>query len=512
MEHILIHAGNFVKYFINDCWDYRAEIAHKYPRVALLHGMLGAKMVEVWDVTALYNVFIKEIDIYKEPVQNLGLMLGPGLLGTLGNQHKRQRKMLNPVFSVKHLREMTPLFYQVIHKACAAKDGAELDMLNWSGRTTLEVLGQAGLGVSFDPLTEDRADEFATAVKEFFPQFNRTTLFRRIIPTLVMIGPPSFRRWIVERTPLDFVQQLKRISDVMHNRSVEIFNEKRAALESGDDAIRHQIGEGRDVMSVLLKANIRASEDDKLPDNELIGQVSTMILAGMDTTANSLTRALQLFADRPEAQDRLRQEILQAVETDGDGDTLDYDKIMALPYLEAVCRETLRVYPGVTTLFRVTTKDVILPLSAPIRMRDGTMIDAVPLPKGTEVVPNIGMSNIDPSLWGPDAHVWRPERWLEPLPRAVEEGHVPGVYSHMCANITTFSMRPLTFIGGNRACIGFKFAQVEMKTVLLILLQHFEFKPTGKRIVWNYAGVQHPIVGGPGPDAALPLIVSALRP
>ncbi len=47
------------------------------------------------------------------------------------------------------------------------KSGAELDMLSWMGRTTLEVLGQAGLGYSFDPLTEDVADEFASAVKSF---------------------------------------------------------------------------------------------------------------------------------------------------------------------------------------------------------------------------------------------------------------------------------------------------------------------------------------------------------
>ena len=66
-------------------------------------------------------------------------------------------------------------------------------------------------------------------------------------------------------------------------------------------------------------------------------------MAGMDTTANSLARVLQLLAERQDVQDRLRQEILQAVEAAGDGDMLDYDKVMELPYLEAVCRETLRV-------------------------------------------------------------------------------------------------------------------------------------------------------------------------
>ena len=75
-----------------------------------------------------------------------------------------------------------------------------------------------------------------------------------------------------------------------------------------------------------------------------------------------------------------------------------------------------------------------MPLSEPIRLKDGTLTDAIPIPKGTRVLPNVGASNVDPALWGPDAHEWRPERWLEPLPRAVEEAHVPGVYSHLCVD------------------------------------------------------------------------------
>ncbi|PIL34233.1 cytochrome P450 [Ganoderma sinense ZZ0214-1] len=425
----------------------------------------------------------KTLQVYDSKAMSLSLLLGPGLLGTLGHQHKRQRKMLNPVFSVKHLREMTPIFYDVIHRTRDAvmqrvidsghKNGIELDMLSWSGRTTLEVLGQAGLGVSFDPLTEDRPNAFADAVKDFFPQLSRLVALRGIISIAVKIGSRAFRRWVVERMPFDNVQQLKCIADTLHNRSVEIFNERKAALESGDEAIKHQIGEGRDIMSILVRENMRASESDKLPDEELIAQGSTTVLAGMDTTANSLARVLRLLADHPQIQDKLRQEIIQAVESEGEGGTLEFDKVMALPYLEAICRETVR-YPGVTALFR-TKKDMVLPLSEPIRMRDGTMVDAIPIPKGTEVLPNVIAANCNPALWGPDASEWRPERWLEPIPRAVEEAHIPGVYSHL-----------MTFIGGNKSCIGFKFAQIEFKMVLLILLQHFEFRPTGKKIFWNF--------------------------
>ena len=76
-------------------------------------------------------------------------------------------------------------------------------------------------------------------------------------------------------------------------------------------------------------------------------------------------------------------------------------------------------------------KDTVLPLSTPIQLRDGTTVSAIPLPKGTRIVANVAAINRDPGLWGPDAEVWRPERWLEPLSRAVEEAHIPGVYSHL---------------------------------------------------------------------------------
>ena len=81
-------------------------------------------------------------------------------------------------------------------------------------------------------------------------------MIRSLLPRLMLqyvadIGPASFRRWVVERLPYDTVQQLRRISDIMHERSVRIFNEKKEALQNGDETIKHQVGEGRDIMSIL---------------------------------------------------------------------------------------------------------------------------------------------------------------------------------------------------------------------------------------------------------------------
>lgn len=110
-----------------------------------------------------------------------------------------------------------------------------------------------------------------------------------------------------------------------------------------------------------------AKDEDKLPENELIGQMryvftmlylynsfypsfaSILIFAGHDTTSHALSRALHLLSMHQDIQDKLREEVTKARKEQGD---LDYDTLMNLPYLDAICRETLRVYPPVSHLNR----------------------------------------------------------------------------------------------------------------------------------------------------------------
>ena len=73
--------------------------------------------------------------------------------------------------------------------------------------------------------------------------------------------------------------------------------------------------------------------------HQLTCELSTFIFAAMDTTSNALAMTFQLLADHPDVQTKLRNEVLEASK---DGD-LDHDTLVSLPYLDAVCRETLRV-------------------------------------------------------------------------------------------------------------------------------------------------------------------------
>lgn len=76
-------------------------------------------------------------------------------------------------------------------------------------------------------------------------------MFRFFIPFLVKLGPPDLRRFLLDVTPSELLQKVKGIVDVMAQTSTDIFREKLTALEKGDEAVMMQVGEGKDVMSIL---------------------------------------------------------------------------------------------------------------------------------------------------------------------------------------------------------------------------------------------------------------------
>ncbi|CAL1702598.1 unnamed protein product [Somion occarium] len=469
--------------------------------------MFGQRMLYVFDPKALHNIIVKDQYIYEETPVFLNfnrLFFGNGLLASLGEQHRRQRKILNPVFNINHMRYMTPIFYRITHKLRDAiakqvdEGNEEIDMLNWMTRTALELVGQGGLGWSFDSLEKPELNTLAEYLKAFVPTVSPLFLLMRFMPFFVRFGSPSLRRRLLEMIPLKRIRDCIEISDVLDRTSHEILRAKRAALEAGDQAVSAQIGEGKDIMSILLRAQMSATEEEKMPDDELLGHMSTFVFAAMETTSGALAHLLHLLSEHQDIQDKLRQEITTA--RDG-RDNIPYDELVSLPYMEAVCRESLRVHSPLATINRTTTQDIVMPLSSPIRGRDGSMITEVPLPKGTDVMVGLLGSNVNPAVWGEDAEVFNPERFLSPLPDSVTDAHVPGVYSNL-----------MTFLGGGRACIGFKFSQLEMKVVLSVLLENYRFElPKNKEIYWNFGGVQYPTVGRVDDKSQLPLRVSLLK-
>ncbi|KII90987.1 hypothetical protein PLICRDRAFT_52656 [Plicaturopsis crispa FD-325 SS-3] len=500
--------GNLKQFFSAGSWPFHLDLFAKFGKVVKINALFGDKQLYVYDPLAMYHIVVKDQNIFEETsvaIQVNQVFFGKGLLGSLGESHRRQRKLLNPVFSIKHMRHMMPIFYDiceqmrdVIKSQLVDSDGPqELNMLDYLSRTALELIGQAGLGYSFNALNMEKENNFATAAKQFQPSVMRISIALQCLPFFVKLGPAWFRRFLVNLIPSKDVRQVRDMVDVIEKSSVDIFEGKKRALAEGKESVLQQVGQGRDIMSILLKANMEADEAERISDEELIGQMSTLLFAAFDTTSYALARILHLLAEHPEVQEKLRNEITEARREKGN---LDYDELVGLPYLEAVCRETLRVHAPVPFLSRTTRKDIVLPLSQPIKGVDGSDIHSIPLANNTNVIMGILAINRDPSIWGPDAAEWKPERWLAPLPDSVADAHVPGVYANM-----------MTFLAGSRACIGFKFSQLEMKVVLSLLLESFRFAP-GTEIAWNMGGIQWP---GPKVNAtqkpALPLKVSLVN-
>nr|BAK09536.1 cytochrome P450 [Postia placenta] len=497
-------SGHMEQYFDRHGHKFRESIAQDYGPVVKLDGFLGSQRLYIFDPKAMHNILIKYGDVFEETDSFLRInthFFGPGLLSTAGDQHRRQRKMLNPVFSANHMRHMLPIFYRVAYKlrtAIASKlqgGPQEVDMMSWVGRAALELIGQGGLGHSFDPLVSDVKDPFGAAMKYLFPSLQDVIIWQQLIPYVDFIGSPRFRRWVLEMLPSRAVRQMISSVDIMTGRAIDIFETKKAALEKGDGDISQHAGEGKDIISILMRANREVAEADRLPEDEVIAQLVTLVFAATDTTSSTLTLILQLLAEHPGVQDKLREELVKAFQAG----ELSYDELMHLPYLDAVVRETLRLHPPLATITRVNREDVVLPLSQPIQGVNGQMMNEIVVPKGTTTFVGVLGANTNKAKWGEDALEWKPERWLSPLPTAVTEAPTPGVFANL-----------MTFIGGRRSCIGFKFSEMEMKVVLSVLLPTFTFGPTEKPIIWNFAPVAFPSIGRDSLKSEMPLSVGLI--
>lgn len=113
-----------------------------------------------------------------------------------------------------------------------------------------------------------------------------------LVPYLLKLGPPGFRRWVLDHLlPDRRVQHLKDIADYLDSQARSLISKKRLALKEGDEAVTQQVGEGKDIMSILsmcspkpiscvetyrmiVRANMAASESERLTEEELVGQMS----------------------------------------------------------------------------------------------------------------------------------------------------------------------------------------------------------------------------------------------
>jgi cytochrome P450 len=552
--------GNLHRIF-QDGQEYNLQLVEKYGGVVKIPTVMGDQQLYVSDPLALYHMVVKEQHIYEETdmfILGNKLIFGEGLVSTLGEQHRKQRKILNPVFSLSNMRELLPVIQPIASKLRSVllsqlpDDGGsqEVDILPWMSRGTLEYISQGGLGYTFNALEPTKNHSYAEAIGNLAPATLNLIMLRPFVPFIARHFSLYWRNKLVDWFPINALRDLRRIVHVMDEASNTIFSEKKAELEetsatvgtgttknSGDQT------RGKDMMTMLLRANALSDPAEGLSEAELIGQMNTVIFAGFETSTISVSRLLHALASRPDAQTRLRNELRQAkldyaasqVMSLEDGSwndiELPYDTLMSLPYLDAVVRETLRVYPPSSLLSRTARQTTTLPLQFPVVSSTGEEVSSVVVPEGTTLIISILAANHNKAVWGDDASEWRPERWLKAsgqdreLDGALGDSAVgstntpgnrggvkyPGVYASM-----------MTFLGGGRACVGFKFAEMEIKHVISTLISSMHFSlPSAtdehgnkKEIYWMMSGLQVPVVRAPfgdGKTKQVPLEIRTVR-
>lgn len=185
---------------------------------------------------------------------------------------------------------------------------------------------------------------------------------------------------------------------------------------------------------------------------EVLCQISTFIAAGHETTASALVWTLYELARRPDVQEKLQKALddLQPSDVDVDSDV----DVETCQYLDFVVRESLRLHAPVTSTMRVCAKPSgdFLPLSSPYTDKEGIVRDGIRLNEHDIISIPMQAMNKSKKVWGEDADVFRPERHAPE--EEGKDGGGRGITSGMWGNI-------LTFGGGRRGCIGYRFALLE---------------------------------------------------
>ncbi|KAJ3514176.1 hypothetical protein NLJ89_g2524 [Agrocybe chaxingu] len=425
-------------------------------------GFAGMNRLYTTDPKALNHIFMNNM-IYQKPDavrHNLRTILGNGLVVVEGEKHRQQRKIMNPAFGPAQIREMVGIFIDkgvelrdiLLEESKKEQNHGQIDVLYWLSKTTLDVIGLAGFDYKFNALTsEPEHDELHQAFTVIFRSGSRMSI-RQIVRGLIPWTRPILKHVLVHEESNKATKTMTRIGN-------ELLKDSRAALSAENGAAEKASWDRKDLLSLLLRANMATDlpAAQRMSDDDVVSQVPTFMVAGHETTSVATTWALFELTQHPEIQSKLRNEVL-SVEIDNP----TMEELNALPYLDMFVRETLRLHTPVPSTIRVAVQDDILPLSEPVQGANGQMVHEIRIRKGqTMAIPLLAV-NCRKALWGNDASEFRPERW-EHTPEAASV--IPGVWSNL-----------LTFLGGPRACIGYRLSLAEMKALLFTLVKAFDFE------------------------------------
>ncbi|KIK83375.1 hypothetical protein PAXRUDRAFT_832071 [Paxillus rubicundulus Ve08.2h10] len=379
-------------------------------------------------------------------------------------EHKRMRNLVAPSLAPDALRRGTSDTYGAAERLAdnleahlSEQGGSTLvSIVDWVNQATLEVIGRLGFGHDFGGGRNGDARKILGAWR---------AMAAMGVSQMGFLAVMMLRRFpIFNRLPLKALRVQGDVRKTIHDGVAKELLRRHANADSGVKE--------NDLLTRLVSAHAAGS----IARDELMDHISMFIMAGSETTAQSLAYAIWELALNPHVQTRLREEVMAY------RGSPSYDDLHTqLPYLDAVTREVLRLHPAAPYMERVSSKEDVLPLRHPLIGKQGQELSSIPITAGQTVIIPIQTINRMSSVWG-DAKKFRPDRWLDELPP-----------KDLCS---TGWSRILTFSDGPRNCIGYKFAIFQFKVILLTLVRRFEFEDTGAVIIDKVASSLQPVVQG----------------
>lgn len=392
--------------------SYMEKWAKRYGDIFTLR--LSKDIVLISNPQALQEVLTKDTKDFEAPGELNVLFehsLGKNSLILLsGASHQRQRQLMMPSFHGERMRTYGETIANITQQVMSEWEIGKPFCARSSTQTiTLRAIVQAVFGV----YESDRAQKLEQKLGKLL---DRTSSPART----TMLYFPFLRNLFGSLNPW---QQFLRLKQEIYDL---LYAEIRERRENPDPS-------RTDILSLLMTARDEAGQ--LMTDEELRDELMTLLLAGHETTATALAWALYWIHKTPTVLQKLREEL------DSLGDNSDPNTIFKLPYLNAVCCETLRIYPvGMLTFPRVA--------------KVPTSLAGYDIQPGTILVGSIYLTHQREDLY-PNPKQFKPERFLE-------KQYSPYEF--------------LPFGGGVRRCIGLAFAQFEMKIALAQIISRLELE------------------------------------
>uniref|UniRef100_A0A1I8B6C7 Cytochrome P450 n=1 Tax=Meloidogyne hapla TaxID=6305 RepID=A0A1I8B6C7_MELHA len=368
-----------------------------------------------------------------------------------GKRWKRLRAIANPAFSISNLKRVMPIIddsikinIQLLKQAENA--GKHVDMHKYFDELFFDIISRIAMGQKD---SRQFNSEYCQMAEDVFAQLN-TNIFDYISYIFPWIGKNILDPFVTITGNLrgdPFQILIKKIFEVVKQRKEEKMKENEEQNKEKDKKWVDFIdlfleSEVENNVVVLNKNNGNYNKTEKFERQTILEEIvlncTLFLLAGFDTTSNSLSLIAHNLVMYPEVQKRLYEEIVEICGIEEEMPS--YEQLTKLKYADAVFKETQRLCPIASGVGRIC--------------EETTTLGGINLEKGTNISVDLLTLHRDPKLWGEDSEEFKPERWLN--------GEENKFY--------------FPFGGGPRICIGMRFAVMETKMLLVHLLRTFELK------------------------------------